>query len=122
MPPINLELILDTENSTIDQTAQKILVLSFTIKLSLELISDIIENQCLQFLYLNQTSKFMTIKLRCNDYGYECDLVLDEELTVGLIKKLRDHFEEEHGLDYTIGAVTQMITNRGHSLESIKKE
>ena len=63
----------------------------------------------------------MTIKLRCNDYGYECDLVLDEELTVGLIKKLRDHFEEEHGLDYTIEAVTQMITNRGHSLESIKK-
>jgi len=65
--------------------------------------------------------KFMTIKLRCNDYGYECDLVLDEELTVGLIEKLRDHFEEEHGLDYTIEAVTQMITNRGHSLESIKK-
>ena len=56
-----------------------------------------------------------------NDYGYECDLVLDEELTVGLIEKLRDHFEEEHGLDYTIEAVTQMITNRGHSLESIKK-
>ena len=36
-------------------------------------------------------------------------------------KKLRDHFEEKHGLDYTIEAVTQMITNRGHSLESIKK-
>ena len=65
--------------------------------------------------------KIMSIKLRCNDYGYECDLVLDEELTVGLIKKLRNHFEEEHGLDYTIEAVTQMITNRGHSLESIKK-
>ena len=63
----------------------------------------------------------MTIKLRCNDYGYECDLILDEELTMGLIEKLRDHFEEEHGLDYTIEAVTQMITNRGHSLESIKK-
>ena len=47
--------------------------------------------------------------------------VLDEELTIGLIEKLRNHFEEEHGLDYTIEAVTQMITNRGHSLESIKK-
>ena len=40
---------------------------------------------------------------------------------MGLIGKLRNHFEEEHGLDYTIEAVTQMITNRGHSLESIKK-
>ena len=66
-------------------------------------------------------SKIVSIKLRCNDYGYECDLVLDEELTMGLIEKLRDHFEEEHELDYTIEAVTQMITNRGHSLESIKK-
>ena len=63
----------------------------------------------------------MSIKLRCADYGYECELILDEELTTGLIEKLRDHFEEEHGLDYTIEAVTQMITNRGHSLESIKK-
>ena len=52
----------------------------------------------------------MSIKLRCNDYGYECDLVLDEELTIGLIKKLRDHFEEEHGLDYTMGAVTQTVS------------
>jgi len=48
-------------------------------------------------------------------------LILDEEKTVGLIKKLRDHFEEEHGIDYTIETVTQMITNRGYSLESIKK-
>ena len=63
----------------------------------------------------------MSIKLRCSDYGYECDLMLDEELTVGLIEKLRNHFEEEHSLDYTIEAVTQIITNRGHSLESIKK-
>ena len=63
----------------------------------------------------------MSIKIRCSDYGYECDQVLNEELTMGLIEKLRDHFEEEHGLDYTIEAVTQKITNRGHSLESIKK-
>ena len=63
----------------------------------------------------------MTIKLRCDDYGFECEFVLDEAKTVGIIKKLRDHFEEEHGIDYTVGAVTQMITNRGHSLESIGK-
>ncbi len=63
----------------------------------------------------------MTIKLRCDDYGFECEFALDEEKTIGLIQKLRDHFEEEHGIDHTIEAVTQMITNRGHSLESIKK-
>jgi len=63
----------------------------------------------------------MNLQLRCEDYGFECEFALDEEKTIGLIKKLREHFEKEHGIDYTIEAVTQMITNRGHSLESIKK-
>ncbi len=51
--------------------------------------------------------------------GFECEFTLDEEKTIGLIKILRDHFEEEYGIDYTVEAVTQMITNRGRSLESI---
>ena len=63
----------------------------------------------------------MNLKLRCDDYGFECEFVLDEEKTIRLIEKLRTHFEEEHGIDYTIEAVTQMITNRGYSLESIRK-
>lgn len=63
----------------------------------------------------------MTLKLSCEDYGFECEFEINEEKSVALIKKLRDHFEEEHGIDYTMEAVTQMITNRGHSLESIKK-
>ncbi len=63
----------------------------------------------------------MNLKLRCDDYGFECEFILDEEKTIGLIEKLRTHFEEEHGIDYTIETVTQMITNRGYSLESIKK-
>ncbi len=63
----------------------------------------------------------MNLQLMCKDYGFECEFALDEEKTIQLIKKLRDHFEEEHGIDYTVEAVTQMITNRGHSLESIRK-
>jgi predicted small metal-binding protein len=63
----------------------------------------------------------MTLKLRCEDYGFECEFVLDEEKSLQQLEKLRHHFEEEHGIDYTIEAVTQMITNKGHSLESIKK-
>jgi len=63
----------------------------------------------------------MNLKLRCEDYGFECEFVLDEEKSMEELKKLRDHFEEEHGIDYTIEAVTQIITNKGHSLDSIKK-
>ena len=63
----------------------------------------------------------MALKLRCVDYGFECEFSLEEEKSIAQLQKLRDHFEEEHGIDYTIEAVTQMITNKGHSLESIKR-
>lgn len=63
----------------------------------------------------------MTLKLRCEDYGFECKFSLNEEKSIEQLQKLRNHFEEKHGIDYTIEAVTQMITNKGHSLESIKK-
>jgi predicted small metal-binding protein len=66
-------------------------------------------------------TKRMTLKLRCEDYGFECDFVLDGEKSVALLEKLRVHFEEEHGIDYTHETITQMIVNRGHSLESIRK-
>ncbi|MDH3501014.1 MAG: DUF1059 domain-containing protein [Nitrosopumilus sp.] len=64
----------------------------------------------------------MTIKLRCEDYGFECDFVLEGEKNVTLLEQLRKHFEDEHGIDYSTEVITQMIMNRGHSLESIKKE
>ena len=64
----------------------------------------------------------MTLKLRCQDYGFECDFVLDGPKNIALLEKLREHFAKEHGIEYTPEAVTQMIVNRGHSLESIRKE
>ena len=72
-------------------------------------------------LFGNILIKSCLILINLERYGFECEFILDEEKTVGLIEKLRAHFEEEHGIDYTIEAVTQMITNRGHSLESIRK-
>ena len=64
----------------------------------------------------------MTLKLQCQDYGFECNFVLDGAKNIALLEKLRIHFAEEHGIEYTIEAITQMIVNRGHSLESIRKE
>jgi len=64
----------------------------------------------------------MTLKLRCQDYGFECDFVLDGAKNFALLEKLREHFAEEHGIEYKSEAITQMIVNRGHSLESIRKE
>jgi len=63
----------------------------------------------------------MDFKLRCSEYGFECNFTLEGEKSIQLLEKLKAHFEEEHGIEYPIDAVIQMIVNRGHSLESIKK-
>ena len=64
----------------------------------------------------------MTLKLQYQDYGFECDFILDGAKNIVLLEKLRVHLAEEHGIEYTSEAITQMIVNRGHSLESIRKE
>ena len=63
----------------------------------------------------------MSIKLECKDYGFECDFILEGEKSLGLIEKLREHFDSEHGIDYSTDAVIQMIVNKGHSRDSIMK-
>lgn len=62
----------------------------------------------------------MTIKLTCSDYGFECGFVINGEKSLTLIQNLRDHFENEHGIDYSVDAVIQMIVNMGHSRDSIR--
>ena len=64
----------------------------------------------------------MTIKLNCMDYGFECEFVLEGKKSLTLIKKLREHMENEHGIDYSIDAIIQMIVNKGHSRDSIRNE
>lgn len=64
----------------------------------------------------------MTIRLACAEYGFECDFVLEGKKSISLIKKLRDHMESEHGIDYSVDAVIQMIVNMGHSRDSIRNE
>ena len=64
----------------------------------------------------------MGLKLRCEEYGFECTFGIDDEETLDSIKILRDHFDNVHGIDYTIETVLQMIGNRGYSLKSIKQQ
>ena len=63
----------------------------------------------------------MTLKLRCEDYGFECEYILDEEKTLGMIEKFRNHLEEEHGIDYTTEASYSNDHKSWTFLESIKK-
>lgn len=63
----------------------------------------------------------MATTLACRDYGFECAFRLDGDPSISLIGQLRDHFEDEHGIDYPQDAVVQMVVNKGHSLESIRR-
>lgn len=61
----------------------------------------------------------MTIKVACRDYGFECEYVTEGKNGSKLIERLRSHFEDEHGIDYSSEFLIQMIVNKGHSRESI---
>ena len=61
----------------------------------------------------------MEIKLECRDYGFECEYVLEGKQSVSTLEKLRQHFEEEHGIEYSSEFVIQMVVNKGYSRESI---
>jgi predicted small metal-binding protein len=64
----------------------------------------------------------MTVKISCKDYGFECDYVLEGKKSMSSIKKLREHFDSEHGIDYSEEAIIQMLVNHGHSRDSIRNE
>ncbi len=80
-----------------------------------------IEKLAYDFYILQIVDSLMALKLRCEEYGFECDFALEGEESIELLEKLKTHFEEEHGIEYPIDAVIQMIQNRGYSLDSIKK-
>ena len=53
------------------------------------------------------------VKLRCNDYGFECDFEVESDEDQ-VIAQFMQHNNEEHGIDYTKEAVKQFIL-RKHS-------
>ena len=47
-------------------------------------------------------------RLRCSDYGYECDFISEGEMDK-VIQEFGKHTEEEHGIDYSKEALMQFI-------------
>jgi predicted small metal-binding protein len=50
-------------------------------------------------------------KLKCNDYGFECDFVAEGEMEI-VIDKFREHTDEVHGIDYSKDAVKQFLLRK----------
>lgn len=47
-------------------------------------------------------------KLRCSDYGFECNFVSEGEIEI-VIQEFGKHTDDEHGIDYSKEALMQFI-------------
>jgi predicted small metal-binding protein len=53
----------------------------------------------------------LTIKLRCSDYGFECDFEVQGEVEL-VMNQFGRHTDEEHGIEYTKEALMQFILRK----------
>jgi len=50
-------------------------------------------------------------KLRCSDYGFECDFAIEGEIE-SVITQFGNHTNEEHGIEYSKEALMQIILRK----------
>ena len=52
-------------------------------------------------------------KLRCSDYGFECDFVAEADDVGKVIDDYGRHSTEEHGIEYSKESLMQFILRQG---------
>jgi len=52
-------------------------------------------------------------RLRCSDYGFECDFVAEGTATSQVLQDFGKHTSEEHGIEYSKEALMQFILRQG---------
>ena len=52
-------------------------------------------------------------KLRCSDYGFECDFVAESPEVSQVIDDYGKHSEEVHGIEYSKESLMQFILRQG---------
>ena len=52
-------------------------------------------------------------KLRCRDYGFDCDFVSEATNAEEVIEAYGKHSEEEHGIEYSKESLMQFILRQG---------
>jgi len=53
----------------------------------------------------------MLSKLKCSDYGFECNFVSDGEIE-HVVREFGKHTEDIHGIDYSKEALMQFILRK----------
>ena len=49
--------------------------------------------------------------LRCQDYGYKCDYIVEGE-TNSVINGYKEHMNDVHGIDYSTESVLQFVKRK----------
>jgi predicted small metal-binding protein len=52
-------------------------------------------------------------KLRCRDYGFDCEFVSEDPEVAKVIAVYGKHSEEEHGIEYSKESLMQFILRQG---------
>ncbi len=52
-------------------------------------------------------------KLKCSDYGFECDYVAEAPEATKVIEDYGKHSEEVHGIEYSKESLMQFILRQG---------
>ena len=52
-------------------------------------------------------------KLRCRDYGFDCDFISEAPEVAKVIEDYGKHSEEEHGIEYSKESLMQFILRQG---------
>ena len=52
-------------------------------------------------------------RLRCSDYGFGCEFIIEADDIAKVIVEYSKHSEEEHGIEYSKEALMQFILRMG---------
>jgi len=51
------------------------------------------------------------VKLRCDDYGYECKFISKGEIDK-VVNDYKEHMNDEHGIDYSKESILEFIKRK----------
>ena len=65
----------------------------------------------MKYITQKNIKKSKLAKLKCSDYGFECDFSIEGD-TEKVLEEFGAHTENEHGIDYSKEALMQFILRK----------
>ena len=66
------------------------------------------------WIFILTVSQQSMVKLKCNDYGFECDFAAEGDMNK-VVEEFRAHTDTEHGIDYSKEAIMQFLKRKQES-------